>query len=656
MNLTQSQVFEKALDAYKRGSFTEAKELLSSVLAFSPASPKAHYQMALIEKELSHPEQSAAYFKKSLQADPRNIDVWLAYIDTLITLNRFDFARSTVNQLRNKGAKGLKLDLVENKINQLINEYTPSIARAITANRTSNSWEPSDIEFQTLNNLLAKKQFGEVLDYASPLLDKYANSVRLRSFCVVANLSLGDYREAIRNCEKIREIYPSFAQNYLNMGFAYYSLGELKIALGNYHQAIKIEPDYLEAHYNLGIVWLELGQLDSALDSFNKVIDIKPEFLEAYNNIAIAYQRIGDLNGAIINFKKALEYNSNYTNSIAGLGKIYTQIGQHQKALIQFKKCHAIIRGENLGIFRHKSYDAISKAKIEHDIEQFEYLSKSGYQRDRFDNLAALYRLVSAEIQWPSEIALVKLSARHKDILRDTYNRPIHAIEALRLPGSSIQDSINPSRVTEDYFANGQGLIYIDNFLTPLALESLRKFLLCSTIWFDFFHDGGYLGAYLDDGLACPLLLQIADELKKKFPKIFKNHALNQLWAYKYASKAYKNSSLLRGIAAHADSAAINVNFWITPKEANLDENSGGLVVYNTATPLHWGFKKFNNNKEELKKHVEISQAEKTSIPYKENRAVLFNSNLVHETDKFDFKEGYENRRINVTMLFGDRQ
>ena len=28
---------------------------------------------------------------------------------------------------------------------------------------------------------------------------------------------------------------------------------------------------------------------------------------------------------------------------------------------------------------------------------------------------------------------------------------------------------------------------------------------------------------------------------------------------------------------------------------------------------------------------------------------------LIHETDKFEFKEGYENRRINVTMLFGER-
>jgi len=49
------------------------------------------------------------------------------------------------------------------------------------------------------------------------------------------------------------------------------------------------------------------------------------------------------------------------------------------------------------------------------------------------------------------------------------------------------------------------------------------------------------------------------------------------------------------------------------------------------------------------------SSDEKLIIPYNENRVVLFNSNLIHETDKYEFKEGYENRRINVTMLFGRR-
>ena len=54
---------------------------------------------------------------------------------------------------------------------------------------------------------------------------------------------------------------------------------------------------------------------------------------------------------------------------------------------------------------------------------------------------------------------------------------------------------------------------------------------------------------------------------------------------------------------------------------------------------------------EELKK----SKGNTTVIPYNENRAVIFNSNLFHETDHYEFKEGYENRRINVTMLFGTR-
>ena len=40
-------------------------------------------------------------------------------------------------------------------------------------------------------------------------------------------------------------------------------------------------------------------------------------------------------------------------------------------------------------------------------------------------------------------------------------------------------------------------------------------------------------------------------------------------------------------------------------------------------------------------------------MPHRSNRAVLFNSTLFHETDTIRFKEGYENRRVNVTYLFG---
>ena len=44
------------------------------------------------------------------------------------------------------------------------------------------------------------------------------------------------------------------------------------------------------------------------------------------------------------------------------------------------------------------------------------------------------------------------------------------------------------------------------------------------------------------------------------------------------------------------------------------------------------------------------------TIPYKQNRAVIFDSALFHHTDKFNFKKNYKDRRINLTILYGDMQ
>ena len=156
--------------------------------------------------------------------------------------------------------------------------------------------------------------------------------------------------------------------------------------------------------------------------------------------------------------------------------------------------------------------------------------------------------------------------------------------------------------------------------------------------------------------MACPLLFQIAEKLRLKFPKIFKNHRLNQIWAYKYDSDAVKGESDLSGVKIHADFAAVNVNFWVAPIEANLDPSTGGLIVHHVEAPLDWDFETFNNNSTEIYNVIEKQGRGQSIIPYRENRAVVFNSDLFHETDCFDFRPDYQHRRINVTMLFGDRQ
>ena len=42
-----------------------------------------------------------------------------------------------------------------------------------------------------------------------------------------------------------------------------------------------------------------------------------------------------------------------------------------------------------------------------------------------------------------------------------------------------------------------------------------------------------------------------------------------------------------------------------------------------------------------------------TTVPHRQNRMVIFDSALLHSTDSYNFKPGFENRRINLTYLFG---
>ena len=51
-------------------------------------------------------------------------------------------------------------------------------------------------------------------------------------------------------------------------------------------------------------------------------------------------------------------------------------------------------------------------------------------------------------------------------------------------------------------------------------------------------------------------------------------------------------------------------------------------------------------------KYVQDSGKGYTAFDYKCNRAVVFDSLLLHETQRQRFKKGYKNRRINLTLLF----
>lgn len=199
-----------------------------------------------------------------------------------------------------------------------------------------------------------------------------------------------------------------------------------------------------------------------------------------------------------------------------------------------------------------------------------------------------------------------------------------------------------PARLEDDFAASGGLWAWCDDLLTPAALAALLDFCRASTFWHHAYANG-YLGAHLDDGMSCPLLYQIAAALQAALPGILADTRLVYLWAFKHRAGA-------PGVALHHDSALINVNFWLTPDSAHLDD-AGGICVYPRQPPLDWDLEHYRIGPEAMRRFV--ADVEPICVPYRQNRAVIFNSRLFHATQPGAFAEGYANQRINVTLLFG---
>ena len=115
----------------------------------------------------------------------------------------------------------------------------------------------------------------------------------------------------------------------------------------------------------------------------------------------------------------------------------------------------------------------------------------------------------------------------------------------------------------------------------------------------------------------------------------------------------------LGGIDTHADDCQVQINFFISPSSANLwseDDSlpSGGLVLYGVGPPADWKYTDYNSivQNPRIDEILQTTNYWNVTIPYLENRAVLFDSTYFHKTDCMRFKKGYKNRRINDPRLW----
>jgi tetratricopeptide (TPR) repeat protein len=484
---------------------------------------------------------------------------------------------------------------------------------------------------------LAKNDFVQASQLASAAFSTDFANYRVLIIRSHADFGLANYHEALGSARSANRLDPGSVPATLQIMRCQNKLGDYYAVIAAFDALQSAAPVPPEVHVELGTAWAGLNHMTEAIAAYRAALSAGPPTLDAVRGLLKIHVNAGD--GAAVDALSARHaaLMDGDIDCVLLRGLHQLQCGQLSIARRHLMTCHDmnVRRGDALLQLPWP----VPEPRLRHDYEQLELLNRRGKLGAGGKNALAVltpYYLQSGD---PTRIFAPEGAAGEalRKALCDIHYLPEQPFQAVAL-------GANDYHAIEAQYAADK-MVVIDNFLTPEALIELRRFCEEATIWKTYYRNG-YTGALLTRGFSSEVILAIAEQLKRAMPSVIDNAPLLQAWGFKYDQR-------LQGINTHADFAKINVNFWVTPDASCVDSTSGGMVIYDRPVPNSWTAADYNSNPGKLRTFLRVHNAESRRVPFRENRCVLFDSSLIHVTDDLHFKPGYENRRINVTLLYG---
>ena len=427
--------------------------------------------------------------------------------------------------------------------------------------------------------------------------------------------------------------------------------GDTAAAEPLYRAVLAEQPNHGEAAHNLGLLLAQRGALAQAQKQFQTALQSRPDVGQYWLSYAEALLATGHPREAHTVLTRGQQ------RGLAGAA-VDALLQRAEAALMPTEADRQMAQATGLAtqgrldeaIAAYREILAAAPRNAEAHFRLGSLLSETGKIAEGFAHYVRRAQLVhegpARASGKPDPEHRTKHDREQAEHLGLTTPLPFQLADGARLPGPALDPANATPELVRQWQSAWPQAVVIDNFLTPAALEELQAYCAGSTIWRRNY-EAGYIGATPEDGLAAPLMAQIAEEITTTYPEMIGGHAFRYLGAFKY------DSTLSTGTNTHVDNSAVNVNFYVAPDEANLDPGSGGMDVWDVALPAGIDMRKFNGDEAFARDFLARSNATLTRIPHRCNRAVIFKSDLVHKTSDCRFREGYLNKRINVSLLFG---
>ena len=321
MELTIEQALQKAMAAHNEGNLQDAERYYQDILQSNPMHPDANHNLGALAGSVNKFDVGLPLFKKALDANPKNPQFWLSYINALIQEKQFDNAMLFIDQAKNLGIAREPLNALEEQL------------ASTNASVNANSSTPSEEQLSSLLDDYQNERYGDAERLARSLSTQFPRHNFSWKILAILLKKAGNNAEAILAGQKAVEINPYDVEGHFNLGNTFKGLGRLEEAVASFTQAIVLEPDFFQAHSNLGIAQQEMGRLVEAEVSNTKALLLEPNFAEAHYNLGNTFKEMGRLDEAEASYLQAISLKPDFAEAHGNLGNIFETTGRLDEAI-----------------------------------------------------------------------------------------------------------------------------------------------------------------------------------------------------------------------------------------------------------------------------------------------------------------------------------
>ena len=149
---------------------------------------------------------------------------WLSYIDALVKAGQVDQAARVLQQGRESGLKGDKVD---------------ALARQLQP-----AGSPTKEQLDGLVALYSRGKLQEALDAGNELAARFPDTPGVLNILGAVNSSLGNYEISIDHYRNAIELNPGTAELHNNLGNVLHSLGKYEEAISSFNESVELNPHH----------------------------------------------------------------------------------------------------------------------------------------------------------------------------------------------------------------------------------------------------------------------------------------------------------------------------------------------------------------------------------------------------------------------------